>query len=155
MFVLNDKPVEYDFGGSRTRLLVSGDQTGNAYCMLELFSPAGRASPMHRHQHEDETLHMLDGELEVIVDGAPQCLRPGSMLVLPRGTEHQIINRTGQTAHYLVICTPAGFERFVDTCADAQTGPVEARIPTDADKVRMRDAATQFGITLLPPRTAS
>ncbi|BCG03976.1 hypothetical protein PPGU19_085440 (plasmid) [Paraburkholderia sp. PGU19] len=54
-------------------------------------------------------------------------------------------------ARYLVICTPAGFDRFVDACADAQPGPVEAGLPTEADTTRMRAAATQFGITLIPP----
>lgn len=151
MFVLNDKPVEYPFGGSRARPLISGEHTGDAYCMLEIVSSGNRATPMHRHQHEDETLFMLDGELEVIVEGTPHRVLPGHTLVLPRGTTHQIINRTEHTARYLAICTPAGFDRFVAACADAQPGPVEASLPTEADKARMRAAATQFGITLIPP----
>ncbi|AJK46697.1 cupin [Burkholderia plantarii] len=151
MFILNDKPVEYDFGGSRTRLLASGAQTGDAFCMLEIFSPGNRATPMHRHEHEDETLLLLEGELEVMVDGVPHHVLPGHTLVFPRGTEHQITNRIEQTARYLVICTPAGFDRFVDACADAQPGPVDAGLPTDADKARMHAAAAQFGITLIPP----
>jgi uncharacterized cupin superfamily protein len=154
VFVLNDKPVEYDFGGSRTRLLVSGEHTEGAYCMLEIFAPAGRATPMHRHEREDETLFMLDGELEVMVDGTPHRLLSGSTIVLPRGTQHQFINRTEQTAHYLLICTPAGFERFVDACTDAHTEPVTPQAPSDADKARMRAAAADFGITLIPPPAA-
>ena len=109
---------------------------------------------MHRHQHEDETLLLLEGELDLIVDGASHRVLSGHTLVLPRGTEHQIINRVEQTARYLVICTPAGFDRFVDACADAQPGPVEAGLLTDVDKARMQVAATQFGITLIPPPRA-
>lgn len=155
MVTLNDTPIEYDFGGSRTRLLVSGERTGGAYCMFEIFAPAGRATPMHRHTSEDETLLMIDGELDVMVDGTHNRLRPGSTIVLPRGTEHQFINPTQQTVRYLLICTPAGFDGFVDACADANTTPVEPKPPTDADKVRMRAAAARFGITLIPPPAAS
>ncbi|WP_250467831.1 cupin domain-containing protein [Caballeronia sp. GAFFF2] len=151
MFMLNDNPVEYDFGGSRARLLVSGNHTDDAYCMLEMFSPAGRATPMHRHENEEETLLMLEGELDAIVDGTRHRLLAGSTAVLPRGSRHQLINSGAQTARYLVICTPAGFDRFVDACADAQSGQVVPHDPTDADKARMREAASRFGITLYAP----
>ena len=143
--------VEYNLGGSRTRILVSGAQTSNAYCVLEMQSPAGRATPAHRHENEDETLLMLEGELDVIVDGAQQRLVAGSTVVLSRGTRHQLINAGTQAARYLVICAPAGFDRFVQACADAQPAPIEPSAPTDADKARMREAATRFDITLYPP----
>jgi uncharacterized cupin superfamily protein len=151
VLTLNNQPVEYDFGGSRTRLLVSGEQTAGAHCMFEITAPAGRATPMHRHTHEDETLHILDGEMEVIVDGAPHKLPIGSTIVLPRGSTHQFVNRTDQSARYLLVCTPAGFDGFVGACAEASDEAVEPKPPTDADKARMRAAAAQFGITLIPP----
>lgn len=153
MFVVNDNPVEYDFGGSHTRLLVSGEHTGNAYCVLEMSSPPGRATPTHAHSREDETLVMLEGELDAIVEGERQRLRAGSSITFARGTRHQLINAGERTARYMVICAPPGFDRFVDACADAQTGVAVTREPDDADKARMRAAAAQFGITLYPPVT--
>jgi quercetin dioxygenase-like cupin family protein len=155
LFVLNNQPVEYNFGGSRARLLVSGEDTDGAYCMLELYSPGGRTTPMHRHQHDDETLFMLDGELDVIIDGTTQRVRAGSTLMLPRGTGHQIVNRSAQTAHYLVICAPAGFDRFVKACAEGLPVSAEPDLPTDEDKARMRAAAIKFGITLIAPPAAA
>jgi quercetin dioxygenase-like cupin family protein len=151
MFVINRTPTEYDFGGSRAKLLVSGEHSDGAYCMLEFFSPAGRATPTHRHQHEDETVLMLNGELDVNIEGTPHRLRPGDAVLLRRGTTHQLVNRSDHTAHYLVICAPAGFDRFVDACADVLSGPLDPQPPSEAAKARMRAAAPQFGITLLPP----
>jgi quercetin dioxygenase-like cupin family protein len=150
MYASNQAPVEYDFGGSRARVLVPGASTGNAWCLLEIFSPAGRATPLHRHEREDETLVVLEGALDVTVDGRHHRLLPGESIVLPRGTAHTFRNPTADTARYLVICTPAGFDGFVDACAIAKAAPFEPSIPTDADKARMRAAAERFGIALNP-----
>jgi len=151
MFVANDNPVEYDFGGSHTRLLVSGEHTGNAYCVLEMSSPPGRATPTHEHSREEETLVMLEGELDAVVDGERQRLHAGASITFKRGTRHQLINAGEKTARYMVICAPAGFDRFVDACADAQASVLVTREPGDDEKARMRAAALQFGITLHPP----
>jgi uncharacterized cupin superfamily protein len=146
-----DAPLEYDFGGSRARLLASGAQTGNAYCMFDIYSPAGRATPMHQHQHEDETVTIIEGELEVIVDDRRIRLPEGSSVTLPRGSRHQLINPTANTCRYMVVCSPSGFERFVDACSDAQTPKVEPGVPDERVKARMRAAAESFGITIYPP----
>ncbi|WP_148669154.1 cupin domain-containing protein [Burkholderia pyrrocinia] len=151
MFILNQTPAEYDFGGSRTRLVVPGEHTGGAWCMLEIFAPAGRATPVHRHEREDETLILLSGDLEVVVDGTPHHLHPGENVVLGRGTTHQFVNRGATTAHYLLVCSPAGFDRFVETCSDTYDGAAVPAPPTDASKTRMREAASRFGIVLIPP----
>lgn len=151
----NIKPVDYDFGGSHTRLLVSGKHSAGSYCMIEIFSPAGRATPTHRHRNEDETIHMLEGELDVNIEGTTHTLRAGETVYLQRGTAHQLINRSAATARYLVICAPAGFDEFVETCADVLAAPYETAPPGDASKQRMRDAAPRVGITLLPPQTVA
>ena len=43
MFVLNTNPPEYNFAGTRMRLLMSGKETGGAFCMMEFFGPPNRA----------------------------------------------------------------------------------------------------------------
>jgi quercetin dioxygenase-like cupin family protein len=151
MYAKNTLPVEYDFGGSRARILISGAQSAGSYCMIEIFSPAGRATPMHRHQHEDETIHVIDGELDVDIEGTRLTLFAGETVLLQRGTAHQLINRSERTAHYLAICAPAGFDKFVETVSEVMTPPFESEPPTSAAKQRMIDAAPHFGLTLLPP----
>jgi uncharacterized cupin superfamily protein len=154
MSAIHSDSVEYDFGGSRTRILVSGTQTSDAYCVLEMTSPAGRATPTHHHDREDETIVMLDGELELVIEGAPQTLQAGASMTLTRGTRHQLLNNATQPARYLVICAPAGFDRFVQACAKPQAASGETHEPTPADKAKMREAAARFGITLHPPIAA-
>lgn len=151
----NIQPVDLDFGGSHARLLVSGVQSEGSYCMLEISSPAGRATPNHKHQHEDETIHILEGELSVDIEGALHTLRTGETLLLQRGTAHQLINRSDRAVRYLVICAPAGFDQFVEACAKPLSAPFEAAPPSAELKEKMSAAAPRFGITLLPPNTAN
>jgi quercetin dioxygenase-like cupin family protein len=151
----NIQPVDYDFGGSHARTLVSGKHSAGSYCMMEIYSSAGRATPNHKHQHEDETIHILDGELSVDIEGTLQTLRAGETLYLQRGTAHQLINHSDQTVRYLVICAPAGFDEFVETCADPLSAPFASAPPSVDAKERMRAAAPKFGITLLPPSAES
>ena len=147
----NIPAVDYDFGGSHARMLVSGKQSAGSYCMLEITSPAGRATPNHKHEHEEETIHVLDGELSVNIEGRVHTLGTGETLLLQRGTAHQLINQSNRSARYLVICAPAGFDDFVETCAEPLFAPFELPAPSAAAKERMRAAAQKFGITLLPP----
>ena len=151
----NIKSADYDFGGSHARMLVSGKHSGGAYCMLEISSPAGRATPNHKHEHEDETIHMLDGELTVDIEGVLYVLTAGETLLLQRGTAHQLFNRSDRSARYLVVCVPAGFDEFVEMCAEPLSESAELAAPSDAAKARMRSAAPRFGITLLPPSEAT
>jgi quercetin dioxygenase-like cupin family protein len=146
----NISPSDYDFGGSHARMLVSGKQSAGTYCMLEISCPPGRATPNHKHENEAETIHVLDGELTVDIEGTLHTLRTGETLLLQRGTGHRLINCSDLTARYLVICAPAGFDEFVETCAEPLSAPFDPAPPSAAAKERMRAAAPIFGITLLP-----
>lgn len=48
---------------------------------------AGAAIPTHAHPHE-QVVNMLEGELELVVAGAPRLLRAGDVYVIPGGVEH-------------------------------------------------------------------
>lgn len=148
--ILNDKPLEYNFAGARVRLLTSGDDTGGAFCMLEMFSPPGKATPLHVHEREDETITVLEGHVNLTVGDQEVQLHAGETAIMPRDIAHRIATDDTTAARYLVVCTPAGFEDFVEACADAQQGPVIPTAPGPEDIARMRAAAPHYGITLLP-----
>jgi len=150
MFVLNTKPPEYNFAGTRVRLLMSGKETGGAFCMMEFFGPPNRATPLHVHEREEETIVVLEGVVDVTVDGKRVSVRAGETALLPRKVAHRLANNTELPSRYLIVCTPAGFDDFVDACADVQAGPVKPVPPQPEDIGRMREAAPRFGITLLP-----
>ncbi|WP_181969727.1 cupin domain-containing protein [Paraburkholderia sp. DHOC27] len=150
MFVLNTDAPEYNFAGTRVRLLMSGQQTGETFCMMEMFSPPGKGTPLHAHSREEETITMLEGTLDVLIEGETVKLHAGDTLLVPRNVPHRLANTGEVLSRYLVVCTPAGFDGFVGDCADAQTGPITATPPRPEDIARMREAAPRFGISLMP-----
>jgi len=47
----------------------------------------GSISPEHAHVHE-QAAYMLEGELELTVDGVPHHMTPGMILIIPSNVRH-------------------------------------------------------------------
>jgi quercetin dioxygenase-like cupin family protein len=61
---------------------------------------AGQQGPRHVFDTE-QIWHLLGGEAEIMVDGAPVVLGPGDTVVLPAGAERQVTTVAGAR---LVVC---------------------------------------------------
>ena len=74
--------------------------------------PMGLASPYHVHRNEDEAFYVVEGELAVVVNGEWLSAGPGDVYG-PRNIPHgfKVVGTT--PARRLLLCAPAGFERFV------------------------------------------
>jgi quercetin dioxygenase-like cupin family protein len=88
----------------RTR--VSGSQTGHQFEMYEL--ALGEATvDYHVHNTMDETIYVLEGEIEFHV-ATERYLRPaGSVAFIPRGIHHGFRNRGPREAKVLLLFTPS------------------------------------------------
>ena len=49
-------------GGGTYTILVTGEQTGGRYCLIDMLVPPGAGPPPHRHDFE-EMFTILDGEI--------------------------------------------------------------------------------------------
>jgi hypothetical protein len=49
--------------GGDVRFVVRGCDSGGALTALEVINPPGQGPPLHVHTAQDETIHVLDGEL--------------------------------------------------------------------------------------------
>jgi mannose-6-phosphate isomerase-like protein (cupin superfamily) len=56
------------------------------------YAPGGSAPPAHYHPSQDEHFEVLEGALQVEVDGARRQLRAGETLDVPRGKAHRMWN---------------------------------------------------------------
>lgn len=126
-----------------------GSDTGSLFSLFENRAPVSSRTPIHVHANDDETFYMLEGEMTAIVNGDKVVLRSGESILLRRNIPHQLLNESTATARYLLLCTPSGFEGFL-----AEGGvllqPGSLPRPTSSEDIkRMRNAAPQFGITLL------
>ncbi len=98
------------------------EQSGGALSVTENTMPAGAPGPpLHRHDF-DEAFYVLEGELTFQVEDALITAGPGEFAFAPRGVAHTLANQTGAPARYLLLCTPAGFERVLARRVAAQAG---------------------------------
>src|ERR1700746_3807186 len=61
------KATRYYFDVALGSILLTGEDTGGAYCLLDMRVAPGKGVPRHIHTREDEALFVLSGELEVSV----------------------------------------------------------------------------------------
>lgn len=99
-------------GGVRTEIHLAGEDTGGAFCLLVDYPPVGWSLPAHRHSAEAETIHIVEGEFEMDVDGQPCPLLAGQTVHVARGVVHAGRNVGQRPGRRLVIFSPAGMERF-------------------------------------------
>lgn len=100
-----------DVLGSPVRILLDGHQTHGAFALVELVGQPGDRVPPHVHRHEEETFHVLEGELEIWCDGHTVRLRAGDTFFAPRNRPHSPTFVGSGPGRVLVTLTPAGFER--------------------------------------------
>src|SRR3712207_6063260 len=92
-------------------VLLRSEDSGGRLSDVENVVPAGSAGPpLHRHDF-DETFYVEEGELVFRVGDALLTRSPGQLAFAPRGVAHALANRGRTPARYLLVCTPAGFER--------------------------------------------
>ena len=116
---------------------------------VQKYKRGASRTPVHIHENEDETVYMIDGEMKAIIAGEAQVIKAGETLFMRRGIAHQLMNVSGKPMHYILLCTPAGFDGFVEA-AGRLGGPDEQPAPPAPEEIaRLTEAAPRFGITLL------
>ena len=75
---------------------------------FETLDPPGTFVPPHIHPTQDEFIAILDGELEVELDGQRHKAPAGSLVKMPRGIPHGYFNTTEEPTRCLFWVSPAG-----------------------------------------------
>ena len=85
---------------------------------LMTLPPGGWSSQRHWHSHEDEFVHVLQGELTLVENEGETLLRAGDCAAFPKGTGngHHLRNHGSATAVYLEIGSRNPDD--VTTCSD-------------------------------------
>jgi quercetin dioxygenase-like cupin family protein len=141
------KPKRYYFDVALGSILLSGEDTGGAYCVLDLRVASGKGVPRHTHTREDEALFVLSGELEATVGDEVFTLTAGETLVAPRNIPHQLRNSGNVPNHYLIMFSPSGFEGFLR--ATSVPAPDDALAPTEPPAIAVQNVfelASAYGI---------
>jgi quercetin dioxygenase-like cupin family protein len=94
-----------------TNVLLHSEETHGKMSVTDIVVPPHTAGPpLHTHDF-DEAFYVLGGELIFQVDDALVTKRAGELSFAPRNMPHTLANHSDASARYLLVCTPAGFER--------------------------------------------
>jgi quercetin dioxygenase-like cupin family protein len=108
--------------GSDKRILLRAEQTDGATSVIEsTMPPRAPGPPLHKHDFQ-EAFYVLEGELTIQVGDELHVARQGELAIAPRGVPHTLANQADAPARFLIICTPAGFERQLARRAAVQAG---------------------------------
>jgi quercetin dioxygenase-like cupin family protein len=97
----------------RTSVLLRSEESGGQVAVVASTARAGFAGPpLHRHGF-DEGFCVLEGELTFQLRGEVFMAGAGELVFAPRGVAHTYANPGERDARFLLVCTPAGFERYL------------------------------------------
>lgn len=143
-----DQP-EFILAGVLMKQLLGGLDTSGTFSLFENRSEGVSRTPIHVHTDDDETIYVMKGEMQAIIAGEATVVKAGQAAFLPRGIPHQLMNVSGRPSHYMLICTPSGFEGFLAEGGHERQEGELVKPPTAEDITRLKSAAPKFGITLL------
>jgi quercetin dioxygenase-like cupin family protein len=98
------------FGDTYT-ILVTGEESGGRYSLIDAYVPDGTGPPAHRHDC-DESFTVLEGELEITVRGQAHRVLAGSTITVPSNAPHFFRNKSGKAVRMLCVFVPPGMEEF-------------------------------------------
>jgi mannose-6-phosphate isomerase-like protein (cupin superfamily) len=71
-------------------------------------SPPGTFVPPHIHPTQDEFIYMLEGRLDLVLDGQESHALPGDLIKLPRNIPHGLFNKSDAPVKCLFWVAPTG-----------------------------------------------
>jgi quercetin dioxygenase-like cupin family protein len=133
--------------GDTYTILLSGEDTGGRFALIDMLIPAGNGPPAHRHDF-DEMFHVLEGEIEVTYRGQTSRVRAGQTANVPANAPHAFRNAGDQTVRLLCMVSPAGLEEYFAEVGDA----VQSRT-SPAPELDEAEAAARMARPRASPRS--
>jgi quercetin dioxygenase-like cupin family protein len=104
-------PDTLDLGIVTVRLLATAEQTNGAFAVGEFSGGEGPWTVPHVHQHTEESFYVLDGAFTFTLDTDETEARPGSFILVPRGTRH-VLRAAPGGGRLLTLWVPGGLEEM-------------------------------------------
>jgi quercetin dioxygenase-like cupin family protein len=132
-----------DLGNFAMSLKASGEDTGQAFVLLEAAEPPGFGPPMHIHHDAAEAFYVLDGEYVIFLEEREIACPAGSFIYIPAGLRHGF-RVGGVPSRKLNLYTPAAMVGYFDELSAA----IRAG---DADPERLDAIALRYGMEVTGP----
>ncbi len=127
------------FGGLGVEILISSQQTGGVFSLVELTLEPGRLVWPHVHTRENEYTYVLKGEIGLRIGDQIIEAAAGCPVVKPRGIPHTLWNAGPQPARTLESLAPGGETSFLELAEIFRIGAFE----------QVETVAARYGLTRL------
>jgi quercetin dioxygenase-like cupin family protein len=81
----------------------------------------GKRIPLHHHEHTEQVMLILEGSVDMAIEGEWKTLRPGDVVVVNRGLEHELHSQEGVT--FMETLAPVPLDHVPDRERDLVLGP--------------------------------
>jgi quercetin dioxygenase-like cupin family protein len=88
MFIIDEKDKEYRFGDSGPKYLMKGPRMNFAVVQFQ----SGQDFKAHYHNIMEENFYILEGEIDIVVDGVVHHMKPGQFIHIEPSEIHYCIN---------------------------------------------------------------
>jgi len=100
-------PIVGDDGATIRELAAPHTSPLTRHSLAEIRHPPGTSSREHFHTQAEEVYYVMDGQGEIRIDGIPQPIGPGDVVVIVPGQRHKVSQRGDRDLVLLVTCAPA------------------------------------------------
>ena len=136
-------------GGGLHLWKLLAEETGGAFFVFEDTMVRDKTTPLHLHPEAHELTYVIDGEIELEVDGVRERVRSGGMSFVPKGVAHAFIVVSAE-ARLIDIQTPGAVgESFYRGASDPTTDDNADTL--DLARLQATAADNPRGITILGP----
>ncbi|HLP21350.1 MAG TPA: cupin domain-containing protein [Chitinophagales bacterium] len=141
-------------GTGNYRIVISGEQTGGAYAVIDMVVPPGGGPGPHAHAGFQESFHILEGEVEVSSEEGTYTAVTGSFVNIPMGgIVHGFKNKSDKVARLWCVVVPAGLDAFFQEIGKpiAQGEFLPASPPGPEAMARLIAIGEKYGQKFYPP----
>jgi len=123
------QPSSYVFLGFTMQIHLSGVQTGDEFSLIGATMPPGGDGGLHMHTREDESVHLLEGCLDVTIGEETFTMQAGQTYFAPRNIPHRLRN-IGNVPARAAHQYPRNFRQVrADRGHAGESGRIDSRIP--------------------------
>lgn len=102
MYIVNENDLEYRFGDSGPKYLMKGPRMNFALVQFQ----SGQEFPAHYHNVMEEDFYIMEGEVDIVVDGVVNHLKAGQFIHIEPGEIHYVINNSDKVMKMVSTLAP-------------------------------------------------
>lgn len=102
MYIVNENEREYRFGDNGPKYLMKGPRMNFAVVQFQ----AGNDFPAHYHNYMEENFFVLEGEVDIIVDGVTNHLKKGDFIHIEPHEVHYVVNNSKNVMKMISTLAP-------------------------------------------------